>query len=210
MDYVADTHVGLERKTNEDAFRVGENILVVCDGLGGHDDGEIASFKAAEVCFAQLSDGEDMAVALMAANDAVDELAGDMVGRRRMGTTIVAAVRDEDGAMIGWAGDSRAYGVRKNGGVDELTQDHAELFSGLLNFAGIGGGFFRPSLTHASNETYSRIVLCTDGLTNFVEDLDEMRDLMREPSNEKALRALIALALAGGGGDNITVAILDL
>lgn len=142
------TDIGLVRQINEDSFRLipEKNTVVVCDGMGGHAAGEVASQRAAETVVAYLThdrsdarqtlpplqadsipdEAKDLAQAIRLANRSVYATAQSQQGMRGMGTTLVA-VRFWDGcAGICHVGDSRAYRFA-HGKLESLTTDHSLL-----------------------------------------------------------------------------------
>jgi protein phosphatase len=138
--------VGQRRKVNEDSFLVDPEtgFFVVCDGMGGHNAGEVASRLAVETLggFVRAShevefekipwaygadaglsrDGNRIRTAIMLANQSVFEKATSSEECSGMGTTVVAALVSDDVLTVGWAGDSRCYLVR-GGRMTQLTRD---------------------------------------------------------------------------------------
>jgi protein phosphatase len=141
-----------------------------------------------------------------------------------MATTITGAVTIGDEAFIAHVGDSRAYLVR-GGRLERLTRDHtmaqALVDSGDLPSLGEAPGFMRRLLVNClggrSRDDVEvdvrrvhltdgdRLLLCTDGLTDMVGEADIARALVAHPEPQEACRALVDLALEGGGRDNVTV-----
>jgi len=144
LEAVGQTDVGRRRKLNEDNFLVDPetNLYAVCDGMGGHNAGEVASQMAIEALgsFIQRShkekeitwpygldvnlsfDGNRLKTALKLANKKVYKAADNREDYTGMGTTAVAALVSEKTATIGSAGDSRCYLVRA-GELKQLTRD---------------------------------------------------------------------------------------
>ena len=141
------THVGRVRRANEDSFRLMPeiNALVVCDGMGGHAAGEVASQRAVDVFARYLQERRGLATALQApdvselgdvttpavqairlANRSVFEKAQSEREHRGMGTTLVSAQFHEGYAAVYHVGDSRAYRFA-NGTLQQLTIDHSLL-----------------------------------------------------------------------------------
>jgi serine/threonine protein phosphatase PrpC len=140
------TDVGLQRELNEDSFGIVEalSLVVVCDGMGGHAAGEIASRSAVdtiirlhtgsgppsgtETAFELPGDfspeGKFLASSVRVANTRIYKNAQSKVDLSGMGTTIVAAILHHDRISICHVGDSRAYRV-KNGVLQQLTEDHS-------------------------------------------------------------------------------------
>lgn len=152
------TDVGRRRKLNEDSFLVapGSHLYAVCDGMGGHNAGEVASRMAVETlaAFVEKSAAEKditwpwgldadlsfeanrLKTAIRLANSQVYQSADSNEELSGMGTTVVAALVSGNTLTLGSAGDSRCYLVR-NGELTQLTQDDswvsAALGEGILN-----------------------------------------------------------------------------
>lgn len=142
-----DSHIGRVRRINEDSFRLlpERQALVVCDGMGGHAAGEVASRRAAETFIAYLDSHENMRVKLQ--GPVVPELADEMIpivravrlanrsvfetaqaqrSMRGMGTTLVGVEFHDGYAEIGHVGDSRVYRFADQK-LEQLTIDHSLL-----------------------------------------------------------------------------------
>ncbi len=241
LSVAARTDTGLERSNNEDAYAVrwredGGLLVVVCDGMGGHAAGEVASQLAVETF--QRIVGSDLRwdprdsvrEAYMEANRTIiDE--GKRTGRRGMGTTTVVGVLRGPEAWVGLVGDSRLFHVRR-GHIMWRTTDHtrvqalvergiisesearqhpdAGVLTRALGHAKMSNGQrFEPEV-HAEPLTLQAgdaLVLCTDGLHDLLEDWEVAREVNGRTADEAA-SALVALALARGGHDNVTVAVV--
>ena len=220
------TDVGRQREANEDNLVVAAPVFAVADGMGGARAGEVASQIAAET-FGELrgKDGtpeQRLTWIAKLANRRIYDLAQRDEAHRGMGTTLTAAMVDDDAVSIGHVGDSRAYRLR-DGQLQQLTHDHslvAELErSGQLSPEAAEHHPQRSIITRAlgpepdvevdthtpaarPGDTY---VLCSDGLTGMISD-DDLAALVRgADSLEEAARSLIRAANQSGGKDNITV-----
>jgi PPM family protein phosphatase len=231
----AGTDVGRARSGNEDSYFCGRTVLAVADGLGGHQGGEVASAAAAEPLAAldgrEFADPAEAAEALTAtireANAAIlDRAAGDP-GLWGMGTTVTAAaLAGERHLQLAHVGDSRAYLLR-DGSLEQLSTDHtvvAELVRrGRLTPAQAAIHPERSILTRAVGldprvpvdtpdplelQDGDQVLLCSDGLTEPVDDDQIAQLLSAEPDGNAACQALIDAANAAGGPDNITVVLL--
>jgi PPM family protein phosphatase len=230
------TDVGRKRTHNEDYFGYfkasGEILAIVADGMGGHASGEIASRMAVDIINEIYSkeradkDGlEALESAFQVANFTILQKSFEQEGLNGMGTTATALVLEDDQALVGHMGDSRAYMFRDST-VTQLTKDHSlverMVDQGLLN---------REEATHhpQRNVIYKTLgvnmdgevdllgpipirvgdifLLCSDGLTNLVSD-QELLEIVAKESPQKACETLIQLANQRGGHDNITVQIL--
>jgi PPM family protein phosphatase len=231
----AGTDVGRARSGNEDSYFCGRTVFAVADGLGGHQGGEVASAAAVEPLAAldgrEFADPAEAAEALTAAireaNAAIlDRAAGDP-GLWGMGTTVTAAaLAGERHLQLAHVGDSRAYLLR-DGSLEQLTTDHtvvAELVRrGRLTPAQAAIHPERSILTRAVGldprvpvdtpdplelQDGDQVLLCSDGLTEPVDDDQIAQLLSAEPDGNTACQALIDAANAAGGPDNITVVLL--
>lgn len=204
------TEVGHVRERNEDALlaRPERGLFAVADGLGGHPAGDVASLTAiSSLDDAELtgtsSDG-DLHAAAQAAHSAVTAAADEEPGRTGMGTTLVLAVVDGQSAKILHVGDSRAY-LLDDGGLRALTQDHG--VNGYLSQALGLDRAIAPDVVDVDCPAGTRLLLCTDGLTNMVDD-PAIKDLLGGGDAQQACDGLVETALANGGIDNVTVVVL--
>jgi PPM family protein phosphatase len=225
----AGTDVGRARSGNEDSYFCGRTVFAVADGLGGHQGGEVASAVAVEPLAAldgrEFADPAEAAEALTAAIREANA-AGDP-GLWGMGTTVTAAaLAGERHLQLAHVGDSRAYLLR-DGSLEQLTTDHtvvAELVRrGRLTPAQAAIHPERSILTRAVGldpripvdtpdplelQDGGHVLLCSDGLTEAVDDDQIAQVLSAEPDGNAACQALIEAANAAGGPDNITVVLL--
>lgn len=232
------TDPGLERTRNEDAVLVGELapaswVLVVCDGMGGHDAGDLASQTASRRLYQEVNARQHdpdiagcLVDALHAAHGEVRALAVER-GGSDMGTTAVVARLIGPDLWFAWVGDSRLVVVR---GAEVLvaTVDHTVvqrlIDAGELDPAHaathpdvhvltqcVGGQVDEvvPAVTDAPVrlEAGDRVLLCSDGLHDLVRT-DELPGLLTGRDPELAARALVELAKQRGGHDNITVVVV--
>jgi protein phosphatase len=224
------TNVGLLRGHNEDAVApndmgLGRERLIVgvADGMGGHVAGEVASRIAIDTAIE--AEGSPIE-RVKAANEAVIAKTRSEPKLRGMGTTLTLAVFEGEAVDIGHIGDSRAY-LQHGDSLRQLTTDHslmAEMIAaGELGPEEAAVHPYRSVITRAVGldeelridhvtadlEPGDRVLLCTDGLTNMVDD-DRVRAILHEnPSPAEAVWALVDAANAAGGIDNVTVAVVD-
>jgi PPM family protein phosphatase len=231
----AGTDVGRVRSGNEDSYLCGRTVFAVADGLGGHQGGEVASAAAVEPLaaldgreFAGPGEAaEALAAAIREGNAAIlDRAAGDP-GLWGMGTTVTAAaLAAERHLQLAHVGDSRAYLLR-DGSLAQLTTDHTvvgELVRrGRLTPEQAAVHPERSILTRAVGldprvpvdtpdplelHDGDQVLLCSDGLTEAVDD-DRIAELLSAAADgDAACRSLIDAANAAGGPDNITVVLL--
>jgi serine/threonine protein phosphatase PrpC len=232
----AGTDVGLARSGNEDSHLRGRTVFAVADGLGGHQGGEVASAMAVEPLVAL--DGRAYADAHQAAEalaEAIGEANLAILRRARsdpelwgMGTTVTAAAVAGDRVLqLAHVGDSRAYLLRLDAPLRQLTTDHTvvqeAVARGLLTRRQAAVHPQRGVVTRAVGldpqvpvdlpeplelEPGDQVLLCTDGLTEVVDDDRIAAVLASQADGDDACRALIAAANQGGGPDNVTVVLL--
>ena len=227
----AATHAGMVRTRNEDGLlaRPEVGLWAVADGMGGHDDGDVASALVID-SLGTIGSTSSAAELLAQCEDRVAAAHGQLVeiGRRNggiVGTTIaILLIHESDYACV-WSGDSRIYLVR-DGGITLQSRDHTEVqdlvSEGLLTPDEARNWPRKNAITRAVGvsadleleirngtlQTGDRLVLCSDGLTGHVED----HEILREAGAgdvQQACDALIALTLARGATDNVTVIVVD-
>jgi protein phosphatase len=239
LHHGAATDVGLLRETNEDAYLVAPPVFVVADGMGGHENGDVASRIVVEE-FAELAERgfeptrgrEAVAEALEASQRRIAELAAPGPGPRRTpGTTVVAAllVEDDDGApawLLANLGDSRIYamaaGELRQVSVDhsvvqelvdagEITADEASAHPERhVITRALGGPVLEPAdYFLLTLAEAERLLLCTDGISGLVDDARIATILSRSPDPRDAADRLVAAALDAGGDDNATAVVVD-
>ncbi len=223
---------GRVRESNEDAVRIDPalGLVCVCDGMGGHASGEVASGLAVAAihrAVAQAPGGEPAASlrsALVDASNQIHQRSEADPALRGMGTTAVAALLGKGRIAIAWAGDSRAYRYRA-GRLEQRTTDHSLLQEFIQIRQPSPEEIARFPLKNVITrslgtepelepETFEEVVapgdlylLCTDGLTNMVVDEAIAAILASEPDLDAACRRLVDAANEAGGADNITVAL---
>lgn len=219
-------------------IQLNENVccLIIADGMGGHKAGQIASGLACSVITNHIkevfeSNGINDENACCCLVDAIsiankklysDQLADESLSG--MGTTVVAAIVTENNIHICSAGDSRLYVV--DGRLKQITKDHSYvqdlLDKGLITGEEAVSHPNKNIITRAVGTEFNidtdyfvlpkgnitRLIMCTDGLTNFVSD-SEIENILINNDAQKANRILIDLANNNGGKDNITVINVD-
>jgi len=232
----AGTDVGLARSGNEDSHLRGRTVFAVADGLGGHQGGEVASAMAVEPlaaldgrAFADADEAaEALTAAIRAANQAILQRGRSDPELWGMGTTVTAAAVAHDRVLqLAHVGDSRAYLLRKGAPLRQLTTDHTVVAEaverGLLTRQQAAIHPQRGVVTRAVGldpdvlvdlpeplelEPGDQVLLCSDGLTEVVDDEQIAGVLAEQVDGGDACGTLIAAANRAGGPDNVTVVLL--
>ncbi|MFZ5869435.1 MAG: PP2C family protein-serine/threonine phosphatase [Actinomycetota bacterium] len=228
------THVGRVRKVNEDALLAEPPVFAVADGMGGHAAGDVASAVVVEelrsLVHRDRVPPKEVLEALESADERVRALTDDDGIPLGAGSTVAGAVlvdagdRDGPAWLVVNCGDSRVYRFA-DGALEQVSVDHSvvqELVDeGLLTPAQARLHPARNVITRAVGaaarlepDTWllpvtpgERLVVCTDGLTNEVDD-DQLAALMDGGPQEVA-DALVDAAVSAGGHDNVTVVVVD-
>lgn len=182
MKYVHFSEKG-PRMNNEDCFNVVEipdkrTLFVVCDGMGGHSCGEVASQTVCESFSAYWEEHPEQEDSKAKVHDAAKEasrILDEKSGNYQMGTTLVMCSIEGKRATIAHAGDSRCYVIDIKGNVKYRTIDHIEFSS--ISLPHINRAFFThhpedamPDVKTVELQSLDRILLCTDGLYNAIDD----------------------------------------
>ncbi len=213
-----------------------DGLFVVADGIGGGNGGEVASRIAidvvpdtvrAQAALVTNVTGEVLAeaarCALHAANAAVWKRARETSGLHGMGTTCVLALLKANQLIVGNVGDSRCYLYRAFH-LLQLTHDHAFLHAsrgsrsrengGAMQFRqvmtrAIGfAGMVEPEVESFALQAGDVLLLCSDGLSNLLEDAEIAEILTAGDAPQKTCDRLVSRANANGGDDNITVIVI--
>lgn len=228
FDTGATTHAGRVRARNEDSYlaRPEAGIWAVADGMGGHEAGDLAS-QTVIAALRSIETPTSAAGLLSNCEDRVTRANGHLkeISRQRggviMGATLAALLAFEGYYACVWSGDSRIYVIRA-GQIFQLSRDHTEVQELVANgiitpeeaksWRGSNvitraiGVYDEPELEIRSGPLHAgnSFVICSDGLTNHVADL-EIRDCVVGNMSQTACDRLVALALERGGSDNVTV-----
>ena len=229
------THRGAVRQQNQDAFAIrnlpeGRVIALVCDGMGGARAGNIASAMAVKLFteeFLRTSGREEerMRKAAALANREVFQRSLRDEDCAGMGTTLVAALAGEGGAVILNEGDSRAYHINQEG-IVLVTRDHS-LVADLVE----RGELTREEARrHPNKNLITRalgadpdlmadcfrqpmapgdyLLLCSDGLSNVVEEQEMLYEVIHGEGDESCCQRLLDIALSRGAPDNVTAVLI--
>ncbi|MCU0235764.1 MAG: Stp1/IreP family PP2C-type Ser/Thr phosphatase [Acidobacteria bacterium] len=240
IHFFAKSDIGKVRSANEDFFlneKIADNeyLFIVADGMGGHQAGDVASKLASETFFDAYRGQRKKGTAIPAsmeqsvrkANSVVFRKAAADIEKRGMGTTFSAVVISGMKAYIAHVGDSRIYLVRKNR-IKRITTDHSFVEklveegrispdeardhpqkNVLYMSLGARESFTPEIMNDIVLEDGDALVMCSDGLSNMVDD-ETIRNITMGDYPQEAADALVRLANAHGGSDNITVQVIRL
>ena len=229
------THRGAVRQQNQDAFAIrnlpdGRVIALVCDGMGGARAGNIASAMAVKLFteeFLRTSGREEerMRKAAALANREVFQRSLRDEDCAGMGTTLVAALAGEGGAVILNEGDSRAYHINQEGIVlvtrdhylvadlverGELTREEARRHpnKNLITRALGADPDLMADCFRQPMAPVDYLLLCSDGLSNVVEEQEMLYEVIHGEGDESCCQRLLDIALSRGAPDNVTAVLI--
>lgn len=232
------TDVGKERKLNQDYVFTSEipvgklaNLFIVADGMGGHNAGDYASKYTVETIVEEIEKSKDaspvqvLEKAIKRANAHIRKKSQESSGLNGMGTTVVAATIRDGQMCVANVGDSRLYVINQE--IRQITEDHS-LVEEMVRMGGIRR---EQARSHPKKNIITRaigaedeleidffqvnlekgdfVLMCSDGLTNMIED-EEIRMILQGQRDivEKA-EVLVATANNNGGKDNIAVILIE-
>lgn len=239
MNAYAKTDVGRKRSMNQDYFYSSEdavgsfqNLFIVADGMGGHKAGDHASKLCVEQVVASVKETKHTTPvtifeeAVNRANAAIYEESGKHIEYEGMGTTMVACTCQEDMLYVANIGDSRLYLIRDK--MKQITDDHSLVEELVKN----GNLTESEARVHPQKNIITRalgtenqvnadyfevpikpgdiILMCSDGLSNMLDDDDMEYILKHSETLEQAGEALISKANQNGGEDNITAVLVKM
>ena len=232
------TDIGKRRSANQDFVYASDqpvgnlsNMLIVADGMGGHNAGDLASRYTVESMVDYIEKAVEkrpiplLAEAIHHANELVVEKAKSDKALEGMGTTDVAATVQENYLYVANVGDSRLYLIDQE--IEQITRDHS-LVEEMIR---VGELQRKDAKSHPDRNIITRavgvrtpvkidffdiklepgdvILLCSDGLTNMVEDEDILRIVKKSSSLKEAAQRLVTEANKNGGKDNISVVLAE-
>ncbi|WP_295235683.1 Stp1/IreP family PP2C-type Ser/Thr phosphatase [Veillonella sp.] len=229
MKSIGMSKIGLVRQRNEDRFYIGESFCIVTDGMGGYKGGEIASTLVVDTLAEDMQNWQTVSVealrqAMAKANTAVFERVQATPALEGMGTTAVVAY--VVGTTLYWAnvGDSRLY-VFHEGQLTQISTDHSMVQAlydaGELQADDMLQHPQRNVLTRAVGvgptvdidagveelAPGDRILLCSDGLTGYIEQAVIEEAFRNEAKDDRLLEDLMTLVYDHGARDNVTIVI---
>ncbi|MCD7745044.1 MAG: Stp1/IreP family PP2C-type Ser/Thr phosphatase [Lachnospiraceae bacterium] len=232
------TDIGRRRSSNQDFIYASEqpvgnlpNLMIVADGMGGHNAGDLASRYTVESMIEYLGQAQEerpiplLSESIHYANDRVIEKAATDQSLEGMGTTVVAAVIRDGYLYVANVGDSRLYLIDET--ISQITKDHS-LVEEMIRMGELKR---KDARTHPDKnvitraigvkspvridffdvklEEGDRILLCSDGLTNMVEDSGIWKIVRNSDSPKEAAQHLVNEANKNGGKDNISVVLAE-
>lgn len=232
------TDIGKKRKLNQDFVYVSEtsvgnlpNVFVVADGMGGHNAGDYASKCTVETMVREIKGCFEknpiriLGKAIMAANDQIRRRAKEDDSLYGMGSTVVAATCLGHYLQVANVGDSRLYII--NDEIRQITRDHS-LVEEMIRMGGLDRAAAR---NHPDKNIITRaigaldtveidffheelrpgdiVLMCSDGLTNMLEDEEISEIIKTYPSLEERAEKLVESANRNGGKDNIAVILIN-
>ena len=227
------TDIGLQRESNEDAFVISPELdfCLAADGMGGAAAGELASRIFAETTlevFSRNTNRSEKEIlyrvqkAFSSANEKILEHVIQNPSHKGMGCTAELLAFYDEGFIIGHMGDSRTYRFRR-GQLEQLTEDHTlvqqQVDEGLISSENVRHHPLRNVILRAvglkkelvldvlrgKTASGDLFLLCSDGLTDMVEDDQILEILLSDIDIHRKTEKLIEMAKAAGGDDNITV-----
>jgi len=210
-----------------------QNLFIVADGMGGHKAGDVASRSTIDkfvkyVCTTHMTDPANILDSgIISVNKEIYDMANSNKDYSGMGTTFVAVTVAGNHIYIANVGDSRLYLVNRD--IRQITRDHS-LVEDMVRMGMIEKGEARthykknvitkaigvsedktatPDIFEIEIEKGDKLLLCSDGLTNMVEDYDIKKIVNSSDSIENAVHRLISQANENGGKDNISAILIE-
>jgi protein phosphatase len=238
MKVQAVTDIGRERVINQDYVfysltEVGSlpNLFIVADGMGGHKAGDMASRYTVET-FVSIVKNSTVKNPISIINNAVTQVNKMLLDKAKesqdyegMGTTLVVATIYDNVLEVANVGDSRLYVIGND--ITQITRDH----SLVEEMVSLGEIKREEARTHSQKNIITRaiggyetvdaemfsvdlkpkdmILMCSDGLSNMIEDSEILRIIKTSDDIESAAKKLVKIANDNGGRDNITVMIIQ-
>ena len=222
---------GLVRSNNEDAGITGDRLLAVADGMGGLPAGEVASEIVigilAEVAPPAAPEAAQamLRAAISTANNQIRAAIGADPERDGMGTTVTAAILAGAELVLAQVGDSRCYLLQTGGCVSSPATTRScrnwstrassprsrpgAIRSVHLVTRAVQGHDAPPAIAVLTLAAGDRLLLCSDGLSDYVDDTAIATTLSGYPDRQQCAEQLVKLAHQAGAPDNVTVALAD-
>ena len=232
------TDIGQRRQLNQDFIYLSEtpignlpNVFIVADGMGGHNAGDYASRYAVETVVNEIGTSFEknpvriLGKAIEKANTLIRERAQENAAYNGMGTTMVIATCIGRYLEVANVGDSRLYVI--NDKIEQITQDHS-LVEEMVRMGGIdresarnhpdkniitraigARDYIEADYFNMELRTGDIVLLCSDGLTNMMEDKTIHQILTGDGSLKDRAEKLVETANLNGGKDNISVIVIE-
>lgn len=233
------TDIGQKRQLNQDFIYLSEtpignlpNVFIVADGMGGHNAGDYASRYAVETVVEEIGSSFEknpvriMGRAIDKANELIRKRAQEDISLNGMGTTMVIATCMGRYLEVANVGDSRLYVVNK-GQIEQITQDHS-LVEEMVRMGGIdresarnhpdkniitraigARDYVEADFFNLELQMGDMVLLCSDGLTNMIDDGMIHRIMTNGESLKDRVEELVERANQNGGKDNISVIVIE-
>lgn len=232
------TDKGKRREMNQDYLYTSEcpvgnlpNLCILADGMGGHNAGDYASRYTVETIVDVIQKdnrSEPVRVienAIQEANTAILEKAKTDIDLDGMGTTVVAATVIDNELCVANVGDSRLYVIGDK--IQQITKDHSYVQEmvrrgeldekdarvhpdrNIITRAVGGQGPLEVDFFEVELKESDRILMCSDGLTDMIEDEEIFKILQEKETTTEGIECLIETANQYGGNDNITVVVIE-
>jgi serine/threonine protein phosphatase PrpC len=213
--------LGLLREGNEDSGLISSKLVAVADGMGGHAGGEVASTIAISALNSKHIDEDSLLTVTKEIDLTIVNRSKSEPNLAGMGTTLTALHINDGSVQLLHVGDSRCYAFT-GGKLNQLSHDHTvmqELIDqgritpdeavnhpqrSLLTHALMGDSGFEPSVQLYPVELGDQFLLCSDGLTGVLSDL-EITKIIKKYSGQELVENLVAETKAKGAPDNVTV-----
>ena len=232
------TDIGRKRQLNQDFIYLSEtpvgnlpNLFIVADGMGGHKAGDYASRYAVETAVEAIGASFEknpvriLGGAIERANTLIRQRARENIAYSGMGTTMVAATCMGRYLEVANVGDSRLYVI--NDKIEQITRDHS-LVEEMVRMGGIdkasarnhpdkniitraigARNYIEPDFFNVELQAGDIVLLCSDGLTNMVDDEVIHQILTEDGSIRDRAEKLVETANQNGGKDNISVIVIE-
>lgn len=233
------TDIGQKRQLNQDFIYLSEtpignlpNVFIVADGMGGHNAGDYASRYAVETVVEEIGSSFEknpvkiMGRAIDKANELIRKRAQEDLSLNGMGTTMVLATCMGKYLEVANVGDSRLYVIHPNR-IEQITQDHS-LVEEMVRMGGIdresarnhpdkniitraigARDYVEADFFNLELQMGDMVLLCSDGLTNMIDDETIYRILTNGTSLKDRVEELVKRANQNGGKDNISVIVIE-
>lgn len=232
------TDTGRRREMNQDYMYTSEmpvgnlpNLYVLADGMGGHNAGDYASRYTVETIVQSVQGSRDtlpvmiLREAIQKANHAVVEKSRTDIDLEGMGTTVVAATVNGSELFVANVGDSRLYIAGEY--LEQITKDHSYVQEmvrrgelppeiarvhpdrNIITRAVGGGNEIEVDFFEVELEVNDRILMCSDGLTDMLEDREILEIIHAGTDCVDIVDRLVWTANRYGGNDNITVILTE-